>query len=193
MKIKLSMMVILSITIFSCQKNTVLYEYDRLEGKGNHIENIEKDKYLKLFSKKGLDTEKIYFIDAEEVDSIPEFVFEMLPSNSFCYYTTYLRQSEQYSYLSNIDQKGCNRVINSIANHNDYNFKPLNGKVKRVFDEKFLNNQNKQLELPFDKKVVTLVYSKKMGNLFFKDAKRILASISNQTDFDYIVLVLDFV
>lgn len=185
--ILLILVVFVTTSFFSCKivKNTV-YQINK---------EVDNDNFWSKFSEHNIPTQKIFFVKSPQQDDV-NFKYEFLKSfhqniNYIYFGSGYTLNEDIYFKTINSKKNGCNEVLVSLVDENEYPFL-VNDYIRDLFQKfSFYNSEGTKFEFS-KKKTVILIHNASEGNLFFKDVSKIINFVKSNDQFDYVILTTNF-
>lgn len=185
--ILLILVVFVTTSFFSCKiVKTAVYQINK---------EVDNDSFWNKFSEHNIPTQKIFFVKSPQQEDV-NFKYEFLKSfhqniNYIYFGSGYSLNDDIYFKTINSKKNGCNEVLVSLVEENEYPFF-VNDEIRDLFQKfSFYNSEGTKFKLS-RKKTVILIHNSSEGNLFFKDASKIINFVKSNDQFDYVILTTNF-
>ncbi|WP_338732618.1 hypothetical protein [Mangrovimonas cancribranchiae] len=113
----------------------------------------------------------------------------------YYYFGTIYNNNNQLQFKDNQGvELWCKQVIKNLKDEETFQFHKMPNTKQALFENfHFKNSLDEKFQLEnIENKIIIFIYNHSMGNIFFKDAKEIIAFSKSNPEFDYVILVTDF-
>lgn len=181
-KILLTIFIIVS---FSCSTIVEL-------ANGVNKESKSKEYYLKLFERKGIDANVIYFPVINDQKERNQFLYQITRQKYYYFYGVIKNENSKYWFKNISDAShGCQQVLFSLQNEAVYPLKCYQKNEIPLLNYSYKNSIGEEFVVS-NKKTVILLYNHAIGKAIFKDIKPILEFVQKNNEYNCRIIVADF-
>lgn len=185
--ILLILVVFITTSFFSCKiVKTTVYQINK---------EVDNDDFWNKFSENNIPREKVFFVKLSQQNDINlkyDFLKSFHQNINYIYFGSgYSLNEDIYFKTINSKKNGCNEVLVSLVEENEYPFS-VNYEIRDLFQKfSFYNSEDTKFEFS-KKKTIILIHNASEGNLFFKDVSKIINFVKSNNQFDYVILTTNF-
>lgn len=181
-KILLTIIVVVS---FSCSNIVEL-------ANGVNKESKSKEYYLKLFERKGIDANVIYFPVINDQKERNQFLYQITRQKYYYFYGVIKNENSKYWFKNIPDAShGCQQVLFLLQNETIYPLKCVQKDEIPLLNYSYKNSIGVDFVVS-NKKTVILLYNHAIGKAIFKDIKPVLEFVQKNNEYNFRIIVADF-
>lgn len=159
---------------------------------GVNKESKSKEYYLKLFGRKGIDANVIYFPVINDQKERNQFLYQITRQKYYYFYGVIKNENSEYWFKNIPDAShGCQQVLFLLQNETIYPLKCVQKDEIPLLNYSYKNSIGEEF-IVSNKKTVILLYNHAIGKAIFKDIKPVLEFVQKNNEYNFRIIVADF-